>query len=136
MPPADLTAALRVHALGPSQGHSGVGPVRYADDGCQAARNAPYRRKAARPPAADAALVERARRMTPEEIRQMRDEMDIRREIALRDARLLADWTAMKRRELELQEARIRQFIRAEESRSGHPEDAFEEYIKLMESAL
>ncbi|KAJ2473053.1 hypothetical protein GGI02_001155 [Coemansia sp. RSA 2322] len=75
-------------------------------------------------------LVERARRLTPAEIRQMRDEVAIRREIATRDAVLLADWMALRRRELEAKEMRLRDLIRG--NRDAGSMDAllrFESYI-------
>ncbi|KAJ2539787.1 hypothetical protein EV175_006303, partial [Coemansia sp. RSA 1933] len=65
----------------------------------------------------DNTLLERARRLSPAEISQMRDELVIRRQIATRDAMLLADWIAMRRRELELQEAKIRELILIQQHR-------------------
>ncbi|KAJ2775085.1 hypothetical protein IWQ57_000545 [Coemansia nantahalensis] len=125
MPPADLGAALRVHAMGPEPAHAAGGAVRRPDDSRRTARGSPY-----------AALAERARRLTPEEVRQMRDELHIRRDIALRDARLMADWTAMKRRELELQEARIRRFIKTHEDGTVRDADiGFDEFMSWMEAA-
>ncbi|KAJ1663132.1 hypothetical protein EV178_005255 [Coemansia sp. RSA 1646] len=80
-------------------------------------------------------LLERARRLSPAEIDQMRDEMVIRRQIAMRDAILLADWIAMRRRELELQEAKIRELIRNQQHHGLHNDSihelrSFEEIIR------
>ncbi|KAJ2556455.1 hypothetical protein GGH12_006326, partial [Coemansia sp. RSA 1822] len=63
----------------------------------------------------------------------MRSEMAIRRKIALRDAKVLADWTAMKRRELELREMKIREFIRAQEDGTIDSLLKFEEYLKRIQ---
>ncbi|KAI8319166.1 hypothetical protein GQ54DRAFT_299558 [Martensiomyces pterosporus] len=61
----------------------------------------------------DHPIMRRARGLTADEIRQMKDEMRIRGEIAKRDALLLADWTAMKRRHLEVKEKRLRELAAA-----------------------
>ncbi|KAJ1801501.1 hypothetical protein LPJ59_000221 [Coemansia sp. RSA 2399] len=81
-------------------------------------------------------LVERARRISPAEISQMRDEMVIRRQIAMRDAMLIADWIAMRRRELELQEAQLRELIRNQPPHGSIEElKRFEEIIKQFQRA-
>ncbi|KAJ2059039.1 hypothetical protein GGI17_004679 [Coemansia sp. S146] len=77
-------------------------------------------------------LVERARRLSSAEIKQMRDELAIRREIATRDAILLADWTALKRRELEVKEMKLREMIRSNHSGSIEGLLQFEEYINSV----
>ncbi|KAJ2861962.1 hypothetical protein GGH94_004575 [Coemansia aciculifera] len=77
-------------------------------------------------------LVERARRLSPAEIKQMRDELAIRREIATRDAILLADWTALKRRELEVKEMKLREMIRSNHNGSIEGLLQFEEYINSV----
>ncbi|KAJ2743594.1 hypothetical protein GGI20_003630 [Coemansia sp. BCRC 34301] len=74
-------------------------------------------------------LMERAKRLTPEEISQMRDELRIRREIAIRDALLLADWTALKRRELEIKEMKLRALVRSNRIGSIESLLQFEEYV-------
>ncbi|KAJ2156025.1 hypothetical protein GGF46_005457 [Coemansia sp. RSA 552] len=125
---AAVMALLRMNATGhppPQQQDQGCGPVRHRP--ADKARGTPYGRKA---------LEERVRRLTPAEIQQMRSEMAIRREIALRDARLLADWTAMKRRELELKEAKIREFIRAQEDGTLASLVEFEKYLKRLHDGL
>ncbi|KAJ2657636.1 hypothetical protein IWW48_004442 [Coemansia sp. RSA 1200] len=75
-----------------------------------------------------------AHRLTPAEANQLRDEMIIRRRIAIRDATLLADWIAMRRRELELQEAKIRELIRKQQEHeycdSAEDLARFEEIIR------
>ncbi|KAI9504367.1 hypothetical protein BX070DRAFT_252068 [Coemansia spiralis] len=78
-------------------------------------------------------LVERARRLTKEEVRQMRDEMVIRKQIAVRDARLLADWMAVRRRELEVQELRLRQLLRGQLSSEAEGLQQFEEYLRQLQ---
>ncbi|KAJ2014787.1 hypothetical protein GGI06_003468 [Coemansia sp. S85] len=90
----------------------------------QQARQRPY-------PSASA-LADRARRLTPSEIKQMRDEIAIRREIAMRDAILLADWTALKRRELEVKEMKLRELIRSNQNGSIEGLLQFEEYINSV----
>ncbi|KAJ2839391.1 hypothetical protein FBU31_000707 [Coemansia sp. 'formosensis'] len=77
-------------------------------------------------------LISRARRLSPAEIKQMRDEMAIRREIAMRDAILLADWTALKRRELEVKEMKLRELIRSNHNGSIEGLLQFEEYINSV----
>ncbi|KAJ1828767.1 hypothetical protein LPJ70_007177, partial [Coemansia sp. RSA 2708] len=77
----------------------------------------------------------RARKLTPAEVKQMQSEMAIRREIALRDAKLLADWTALKRRELEVKELKIREFIRAQEDGTLDSLVKFEEYLKQLQDS-
>ncbi|KAJ1989315.1 hypothetical protein GGI25_006147 [Coemansia spiralis] len=78
-------------------------------------------------------LVERARRLSKEEICQMRDEIVIRRQIAIRDARLLADWMAVRRRELKMQEMRLRQLIRDQLSSGTEGLRQFEEYLRQLQ---
>ncbi|KAJ2869206.1 hypothetical protein GGI22_000397 [Coemansia erecta] len=81
-------------------------------------------------------LVERACRISSAELSQMHDEMVIRRQIAMRDALLIADWIAMRRRELELQEAKIRELIRNQSSQGSLEElRRFEEIIKYFQRA-
>ncbi|KAJ2667107.1 hypothetical protein IWW42_005883, partial [Coemansia sp. RSA 1085] len=81
-------------------------------------------------------LKERARKLTPAEIQQMKDEMAIRREITLRDARLLADWTALKRRELEMKEMQLREFIQAHEDGTLDSLSKLEQCIKRLQDML
>ncbi|KAJ1935011.1 hypothetical protein EC988_008622, partial [Linderina pennispora] len=75
----------------------GGGPVRHGRAHSQLSRDHP--------------LVRKAVSLTPDDVKQMVHEMTIRKAIALRDAKLLADWTAMRRRELEVKEMRLRQHI-------------------------
>ncbi|KAJ1641845.1 hypothetical protein LPJ64_006241 [Coemansia asiatica] len=77
-------------------------------------------------------FMQRARRLTPEEIRQMRDELAIRREIGIRDAVLLADWIALRRRELELKEAQIRDIVRGAKTGTVENMVRFEEFMRKM----
>ncbi|KAJ2448751.1 hypothetical protein GGF42_004996 [Coemansia sp. RSA 2424] len=104
---------------------SASGPIRNSQQQHhQSKRPGPYS-------SASSSVMERARRLTPAEIQQMRDELAIRREIAMRDAVLLADWTALKRRELEIKELKLRELIRSNRS-SGYSIEGllqFEEYV-------
>lgn len=77
-------------------------------------------------------LKERAQRLTPEQIQQLKDEMSIRREIARRDAILLADWMAMRRRELECQERKLRSFIQNSNGHTAENLEEFEQYINII----
>ncbi|KAJ1900928.1 hypothetical protein LPJ66_001136 [Kickxella alabastrina] len=77
-------------------------------------------------------FMQRARRLTPAEVRQMKDELAVRREISLRDAVLLADWTALRRRELELRERQIREFVREAQDGSVESLVRFEEFMRKI----
>ncbi|KAJ1804302.1 hypothetical protein LPJ75_005620, partial [Coemansia sp. RSA 2598] len=92
--PGSFRSVLENPAFG---GLGGGGPTRH------------HRRAAGPTVPSEHPFMQRARRLTPAEIRQMRDELAIRREIGIRDAALLADWIALRRRELELKEAQIRE---------------------------
>ncbi|ORX65899.1 hypothetical protein DL89DRAFT_270462 [Linderina pennispora] len=86
-----------VSATASQQRSLGGGPVRHGRAHSQLSRDHP--------------LVRKAVSLTPDDVKQMVHEMTIRKAIALRDAKLLADWTAMRRRELEVKEMRLRQHI-------------------------
>ncbi|KAJ2896725.1 hypothetical protein GGI21_000387 [Coemansia aciculifera] len=101
---------------------SAGGPIRNSQQPQQ--RPGPY--------STTSSMKERARRLTPAEIQQMRDELAIRREIAMRDAVLLADWTALKRRELEIKELKLRELIRNNQNHSVEGLLKFEEYINSV----
>ncbi|KAJ1900208.1 hypothetical protein LPJ66_001614 [Kickxella alabastrina] len=77
-------------------------------------------------------FMQRARRLTPAEVRQMKDELAVRREISLRDAVLLADWTALRRRELELRERQIRELVREAQDDSVESLVRFEEFMRKI----
>ncbi|KAJ2076878.1 hypothetical protein H4R24_005455 [Coemansia sp. RSA 988] len=81
-------------------------------------------------------LKQRAQRLTSYEINQMEDEMVMRREITLRDARLMADWVAMKRREFEMKELKIQEFIKAIEDETCNSLEQCEEYIRRLNEEL
>ncbi|KAJ1924338.1 hypothetical protein LPJ71_000553 [Coemansia sp. S17] len=120
------SALVEAHGTGrPSKGTGG--PIRNSR---QQSHQQPTQRPEPYPTAAS--LVERARRLSPAEIKQMRDEIAIRREIATRDAILLADWTALKRRELEVKEMKLRELIRSNHNGSIEGLLQFEEYINSV----
>ncbi|KAJ1882974.1 hypothetical protein H4R99_001204 [Coemansia sp. RSA 1722] len=77
-------------------------------------------------------FMQRARRLTPAEVRQMKEELAIRREIGIRDAVLLADWIALRRRELELKEAQIREIVRGAKDGTVENMVRFEEFMRKM----
>ncbi|KAJ2808764.1 hypothetical protein H4R20_000655 [Coemansia guatemalensis] len=81
-------------------------------------------------------LLQRARKLTPQEISQMKDEMEMRREITLRDARLMADWVAMKRREYEMKELKVREFIKSLEDESFTSLEQCEDYLRRLNEEL
>ncbi|KAJ2719229.1 hypothetical protein GGI07_005338 [Coemansia sp. Benny D115] len=125
LPAPTVATAAAMAAAGPAAAppHAAGGPVRgRAGSGATAVETHPF--------------LQRARQLTRAEIRQMRDELAIRREIGMRDALLLADWTALRRRELELRERQIREAVR--DARDGTAESIvrFEEFMRKLHSEL
>ncbi|KAI9474340.1 hypothetical protein BX667DRAFT_366285 [Coemansia mojavensis] len=133
VPADEIYSLLQVHGVGKSS----RSPIRAASSSL---RPSPYPPSAAaeqhRRLSPEQLLKERARKLTPAEIQQMKDEMAIRREIALRDARLLADWTALKRRELEMKEMQLREFIQAHEDGTLDSLSKLEQCIKRLQDML
>ncbi|KAJ2848258.1 hypothetical protein IWW36_003411 [Coemansia brasiliensis] len=132
VPADEIYSLLQIHGVGKSNS----GPIRNTPS---ALRKSPYS-----PPTTaeqcrlspEHPLMQRARRLTRAEIDQMKDEMAIRREIALRDAKLLADWTALKRRELEIKELKLREFIQAHEDGTLDSLSKLEQCIKRLQDTL
>ncbi|KAJ1840910.1 hypothetical protein LPJ73_006289, partial [Coemansia sp. RSA 2703] len=82
-------------------------------------------------------FMQRARRLTPAEVRQMRDELAVRREIGIRDAVLLADWVALRRRELELKERQLREIAReAQRDTSVEAMARLDEFMRRMSEEM
>ncbi|KAJ1779139.1 hypothetical protein LPJ62_006318 [Coemansia sp. RSA 2167] len=130
VPADEIQALLRIHGVGKCE--NGSGPVRNARSHARTSPCSPDNRRQS----PEHAFIQRARQLTQAEVNQMRSEMAIRRKIALRDAKVLADWTAMKRRELELREMKIREFIRAQEDGTIDSLVKFEEYLKRIQHDL
>ncbi|KAJ2356710.1 hypothetical protein GGF43_001903 [Coemansia sp. RSA 2618] len=133
VPADEIQALLRIHGMGKcGNSSSSTGPVRRAHSSPRVAQYSTENRRCA----SEHPLAQRARQLTQAEVSQMRSEMAIRRGIALRDAKVLADWIAMKRRELELREMKIREFIRAQEDGTIDSLVKFEEYLKRIQDDL
>ncbi|KAJ2391809.1 hypothetical protein H4S02_001132 [Coemansia sp. RSA 2611] len=130
VPADEIYALLQIHGVGKcaDKASSAGGPIRHTPQ-----RKSPTSQRRLSP---EHPLMQRARKLTPAEVKQMQSEMAIRREIALRDAKLLADWTALKRRELEVKELKIREFIRAQEDGTLDSLVKFEEYLKQLQDSL
>ncbi|PIA13510.1 hypothetical protein COEREDRAFT_83434 [Coemansia reversa NRRL 1564] len=81
-------------------------------------------------------LLQRARKLTAPAILQMEEEMQVRREITIRDARLMVDLIAMRRREYEMKELKVREFLRALESGRLDSLEQCEDYIQRLNEEL
>ncbi|KAJ2488349.1 hypothetical protein IWW37_004892 [Coemansia sp. RSA 2050] len=113
-------------------GHCASALIEAHGAGGRDSRQQSSQQSVSKPHPATSSLADRARRLTPSEIKQMRDEIAIRREIAMRDAVLLADWTALKRRELEVKEMKLRELIRSNQNGSIEGLLQFEDYVNSV----
>ncbi|KAJ1719557.1 hypothetical protein LPJ53_005698 [Coemansia erecta] len=158
---AEVGAALRANATGAGQAQaqsqpqaqrqqspvrSGIrglmdspafgGPVGSSSSSSPAAAGGPARHRRTMLPA-EHPFMQRARRLTPAEVRQMRDELAVRREIGIRDAVLLADWVALRRRELELKERQLREIARdAQRDSSVEAIARLDEFMRRMHEEM